>query len=631
MFSFNLYEVCTGGVCVLKEEKRNIVFVIISAAALLLSLSGVLKDSLPFDIAWVAIVLCGVPIVISSATALIKEHNIKADVLVSIALIAAVIIGEYFAAGEVALIMAVGTLLEDATARKARKGIEKLIKLTPRTARVKRNGKEEIILADDVRVDDVIVVFAGETIAVDGIIVFGETSVDQSVIMGESIPVDKTVGDVVISGTTNLFGTFEMRSTKIGKDSSLQRMIQLAEEADANKAPIVRLADRWATWLVVVALTVAGLTWMLTGELVRGVTVLVVFCPCAFILATPTAVMACIANVTRYGIIVRSGDALQRFSQINNVAFDKTGTLTQGKPEVIGVNSLDPSISNDELLRLAALAEQRSEHPFGKAVLKHYLSHGGTPQEIQDFVLSAGMGVSATVDGRAVSVGKAGHIQKENILISDTALHIASEYQNRGATIIYVGVDGRLAGTIALADVLRSTAKPLIAELKRIGVHPILLTGDNKATAQFIASEAGIEDVRSDMLPEDKMRVIKEYTSDGKNICMIGDGINDSLALRSAYAGIAMGGVGSDIAVEAADAVLVSDNIEKIPHLFKMAKKTMSRISFNIAAAMVWNAFAVAFSVMGVLNPVTAALVHNIGSVFVVVSSVLLISNKADM
>ena len=613
-----------------KGERWNVVFVIVSAAALALSLAGVLRDVLPFDIAWVAIVLCGIPIVIGSAIALIKEHDIKADVLVSIALIAAIYIGEYFAAGEVALIMAIGTLLEDATARKARKGIEKLIKLTPQTARVKRNGREEIIPADDVKVDDVLVVFAGETIAVDGIVLSGGTSIDQSAMTGESIPVDKAPGDEVTSGTVNQFGTFEMRATRVGGDSSLQRMIRLAEEADANKAPIVRLADRWATWLVVVALSVAGLTWLFSGELIRAVTVLVVFCPCAFILATPTAVAAGIGNVTKFGILVRSGEALQRFSRIDHAAFDKTGTLTHGKPEVVGVDSFDPSVDAGELLRLAALAEQRSEHPLGKAILKHYFETGGRQEEVQDFVLLAGMGVSASVDGRMVIAGKADYLQRENIQIPEAALSAANGYLEKGATAIYVGVDGRFAGTIMLADVLRDTAKSLIAELKHIGVRPILLTGDNKAAAEFIASEVGIEDMRPNMLPEEKMGAIKEYTDSGKNICMIGDGINDALALRSAYAGIAMGGVGSDIAVEAADAVLVSDNIERIPYLFKMAKKTMKRINFNITVAMIWNAAAVALSVMGMLVPVTAALVHNAGSVFVVVSSALLISSKAN-
>lgn len=613
-----------------KEERLNVILVVISAIALALSLTGILNNILPFDIAWVAIALCGAPIVVGSVISLIKEHDIKADILVSIALIASIYIGEYFAAGEVALIMAIGTLLEDTTSSKARKGIEKLINLTPQTARVKRNGQEQIILANEVSVDDTLVVFAGETIAVDGVILSGETSIDQSAMTGESIPVNKTIGDEVISGTVNQFGTFEMRATKVGGDSSLQRMIRLAEEADANKAPIVRLADRWATWLVVAALGVAGLTWIFTGELVRAVTILIVFCPCAFILATPTAVAAGIGNITKFGILVRSGEALQRFSQIHYAAFDKTGTLTHGKLEVIGVESFDRSVDTSELLRLAALAEQRSEHPLGKAILKYYLNNGGRRKEIQDFELSAGMGVSAQIDGHSVIVGKADYLQRENIQIPRRAQSAVDEYLEKGATVVYVGIDGIFAGTIMLADTLRDTAKSLITELKSMGVHPILLTGDNNAAAGFIASKIGIEDTVSNMLPEDKMNLIKDYTDKGKNVCMIGDGINDTLALKSAYASIAIGGVGSDIAIESSDAVLVSGNIERIPYLFFMAKKTMRRINFNITVAMIWNAIAVALSVMNVLVPVTAALVHNVGSVFVVVSSVLLISTKAN-
>lgn len=606
------------------DEKRNILFVIMSAITLILSLAGVLNDTLPIDIAWVAIVLCGIPIVTGSVSALIKEHDIKADVLVSIALIASISIGEYFAAGEVAMIMAIGTLLEDGTARKARKGIEKLINLTPQTARVKKNDVEEIIPANAVQAGDILVVLAGETIAADGIITFGETTIDQSVMTGESIPVDKTVGDEVTSGTINQFGTFEMCAAKVGGDSSLQRMIQLAEEADANKAPIVKLADRWATWLVIIALSIAGATWLFTGELIRAVTVLVVFCPCAFILATPTAVVAGIGNATKFGILVRSGDALQRFSKIDYMAFDKTGTLTCGKLEVVGIESFDSELSSEELLRLTALAEQRSEHPIGKAILTYYLNKGGHPMEIQDFAMTTGMGVRAKVEGYAILAGKVDYLKREGIDIPNNVLEYVYVHQQRGATVIHIAVDRSFAGIIALADVLRDAAKTMIAELKFIEVHPVLLTGDNEAAAKYIASQVGITDVKPNMLPEEKMKVIKEYVHSGKKICMIGDGINDTLALKSANAGIAMGGIGSDIAVEAADAVLVSDNIERIPYLLRMARRSMKRINFNIVVAIIWNVIAVILSTLGALNPVTAALVHNVGSVFVVISSALL-------
>ena len=613
-----------------EEEKRNIVFTIISAIVLVLSITGVLKDILPFDIAWVAIILSGIPILFGCVKALILEHDIKADMLVSIALIGSIYIGEYFAAGEVAFIMAIGTLLEDSTSRKAKKGIEALMHLSPKTARVKRDGKFITVAAEEVIVGDTIEVLAGETIAADGKIIQGTTSVDQSVMTGESIPVDKTVGDEVTSGTVNQFGTFEMKAVKVGKDSSLQRMIQLAEEADANKAPIVSQADKWATWLVVVALSVAALTWLISGELIRGVTVLVVFCPCAFILATPTAVMAGIGNATRVGILVRSGDALQRLSKIRYIAFDKTGTLTYGKPKVIGINSFEADLTEDEILQLAASAEQKSEHPLGKAISNCYAGKNADILEVNNFEVIPGMGVKAVIDGRQIAAAKADYMKRANIEIPTEAANISEEYFNKGATVIYISADEKLIGLIALADVLRTTAKDTITELKEIGVQPILLTGDNEAAAKNIAAQVGIEEIRPNMLPEEKMKIIQEYTNQNKNICMIGDGINDALALKSAYAGIAMGGIGSDIAVEAADAVLVSDNIEKIPYLFAMAEKCMKRINFNITIAMIWNCMAVILSTVGALNPVTAALVHNVGSVFVVISSALLISNKTD-
>ncbi|MHB8962355.1 MAG: heavy metal translocating P-type ATPase, partial [Saccharofermentanales bacterium] len=511
---------------------------------------------------------------------------------------------------------------------KARKGIEKLLNLKPKTARVKRNGIEEIIPAENVKIGDTLIVLAGETIASDGFISDGYTAIDQSIMTGESIPVDKTVGDEVTSGTINQFGTFEMQVTKASEDSSLQRMIRLAEEADANKAPIVKLADRWATWLVVVALAVAGATWLLSGELIRAVTVLVVFCPCAFILATPTAVMAGIGNATKYGILVRSGEALQRFAKIDHIAFDKTGTLTHGKPEVVGVGSFDSSIVTDDLLKLTALAEQRSEHPLGKSIFAYFLKHGGKPEEIQNFNLVAGKGIRATVHDFDVQAGKSDYLAQEDIVIPQSAQQAADIYLQSGATVIYIGINGKFAGIIALADVLRNTAAALVAELKSIGVQPLLLTGDNEATAKHIAAQVGIEEIKPNMLPEEKMKVIKEYKTQGQNICMIGDGVNDALALKSAYASIAMGGIGSDIAIEAADAVLVSDNIERIPYLFAMAQKTMKRINFNITIAMIWNVIAVILSTVGALNPVSAALVHNVGSVFVVISSALLINTK---
>jgi heavy metal translocating P-type ATPase len=610
------------------KAKPIIVCTSVSAAALVLSLGGWLSGVLPFDAAWIAIVLCGIPIVFGAVTALIKEHDIKADVLVSMALIASVWIGEFFAAGEVALIMQVGSLLEQYTSRKARRGIEKLVRLTPQTARVKRNGADATIPASEVAVGDILTVLAGETIPVDGVIISGESSVDQSVMTGESIPVDKKAGDSVTSGTVNQYGTFEMRSSKLCTDSSLQRMIRLAEEADANKAPIVGLADKWATWMVIAAVSIAVITLLATGEIIRAVTVLVVFCPCAFILATPTAIMAGIGNATKFGILIRSGDALERLSRVKTVAFDKTGTLTCGRPEVIAVVPANTAYSEADILRCAALAEQKSEHPLGKAILARYTADGGELRDIQDFEMLAGKGVTAKIEGRTVAAGKPEWMDELGSPPTEEVRKSADRYYAVGATVICLSIDGALAGFLALADVLRPDSAETVKKLKSTGVCPVLLTGDNEAAANEIARKVGIDNIKANLLPEEKMQIIRRYNENNEPVCMVGDGVNDALALSTAYAGIAMGGIGSDIAVESADAVLVSDEIHRLPYLFCLTKKVMRKVTQNILLSLAINIVAVTLSVCGILNPVTGALMHNCGSVLVVVNAALLLREK---
>ena len=606
----------------------TVVCALLSAVSLALSLTGTFSGVLPADIAWVAIVLCGFPILLGAARGVILEHDIKADLLVALALVASVGIREYFAAGEVALIMQIGSLLEDYTSEKARRGIEKLIGLKPRTARVRRDGSDVILPADEVRAGDVLTVLAGETIPADGTILEGRTSIDQSVMTGESIPVDKKEGDTVTSGTTNRFGTFSMRADRACGDSSLQRMIRLAEEADANKAPIVSLADRWATWLVAAALLCALLIWLFTGEFVRAVTALVVFCPCAFILATPTAVVAGIGNAARYGILIRSGDALERLSRVRRIAFDKTGTLTHGRPQVTAFRSLDASFTDDDILRLAARVERYSGHPLGKAVVASFQERTGEdPEPVSDSHTIAGRAVSGRIGGTEVAVGKADYFASLGMPLNG-AVEAADEYFGQGATVVCLSHGGRVVGLIALADTIRPEAGDTVRALEFAGISCMLLTGDNERAARSAASAAGIADVRSDLLPEEKASVLKEYEDRGEPTCMIGDGVNDALALSSAYAGIAMGGIGSDIAVESADAVLVSDEIKRLPYLFRLMGKVMRKVRTNIIASLLINVSAVALSAAGALTPVTGALWHNFGSVFVVVNAALLLREK---
>ena len=600
--------------------KKDITFLVLGGISLIISLFDLVP--LPFDAAWIAIIFCGVPIIMEAVTGLVTAFDIKADVLVSLALIASVCIGEDFAAGEVAFIMQLGALLEDLTVAKARAGIERLVHLTPQTARVIRDGREQVIPAGEVKVGDRIRVLPGETIAVDGEILSGQTSINQAVMTGESLPVDKAPGDPVSSGTVNQFGAFEMKATKVGEDSSIQRMIRLVQSADAGKARIVGLADRWATWIVVIALSAAGITWIATGEIIRAVTILVVFCPCALVLATPTAIMAAIGNATKHGFLVREGDALERLSAVAKITFDKTGTLTYGAPEVTAVKSVS-DYSEEEIYSFAAGAEQLSEHPLGKAVVRCY---GRKPPVCEDFRMRPGEGVTATVSGKVV---KAGNLKLlKGMTISRELAAGAGRHLNEGSTVIYVAVDDRPAGYLVLSDTVREESKDMIAKLDRIGVQPVLLTGDHKNAAEAIASQLGIREVHAGCLPEDKLNHIGIYQEKGEAVCMIGDGINDAPALKKADVGIAMGGVGSDIAVDAADIALVDDEIRELPHLLSLSRRMMTTIKVNLTFSMTLNFLAIALAITGLLGPVIGALVHNAGSVLVIINSALLLNWK---
>ena len=605
--------------------KKDITLLVISGIAVLLSLLGV--QLFPFDMAWVAIVLCGIPIILEAVIGLVTAFDIKADVLVSLALIASVAIGEDFAAGEVAFIMQLGGLLEELTVAKARAGIEKLVHLTPQIARVLRDGQDLIIPAEQVQVGDLLRVLPGEGVPVDGVIVSGQTSINQAVMTGESLPVDKTVGDEVSSGTVNQFGTFEMRATKVGEDSSIQRMIRLVQSADAGKAKIVGLADRWATWIVVIALSAAAITWLVTAEIIRAVTILVVFCPCALVLATPTAIMAAIGNATKHGFLVREGDALERLARVKVIAFDKTGTLTYGIPEVVEAVSVTEAYSKEQLYRLAASAEQLSEHPLGKAIVHCCKKEFGTELALADgFSMLPGRGVSARVEGKEILAGNPELLHEHGM--SMTPPPAAEEAVRKGCTVTYLAVDGVFAGYIILSDTLREESADMILELNGLRVQPVLLTGDHENAARTIAGQLKIPSVRANCLPEDKLKAIDQYQAAGQPVCMIGDGINDAPALKRAEVGIAMGGVGSDIAVDAADIGLVDDEVKELPHLIALSKRMMTTIKVNMTFSMALNFVAIVLAINGTLNPVVGALVHNAGSVLVITCSAFLLKWK---
>lgn len=534
--------------------KKDVTLLVISGIAVICSLAK--WQPFSFDMAWIAIILCGVPIVLEAIIGLVTAFDIKADVLVSLALIASVCIGQDFAAGEVAFIMQLGGLLEELTVAKARAGIEKLVHLTPRTARVLRGGAESVIPAEQVQVGDTLRVLPGECVPVDGVILSGQTSINQAVMTGESLPVDKSAGDEVSSGTVNQFGAFEMRATRVGADSSIQRMIRLVQSADAGKAKIVGIADRWA--------------------------------------------------------------------KVKVVAFDKTGTLTYGTPEVVAAVSVQEGLSHDELYRLAASAEQMSEHPLGKAIVRGCKRSGAALADAGEFRMIPGRGVSACVEGRGLLAGNPELLREQGVTLTEKA----GDYLTQGCTVTYLAVDGTYAGYIALSDTIRQESAEMVNALTALGVQPVLLTGDHENAARAIAQRLHIQEVQANCLPEDKMTAINGYQAQGRSVCMMGDGVNDAPALKRAEVGIAMGGVGSDIAVDAADIALVDDEVKELPHLIALSHRMMTTIKLNMTFSMALNFAAIILAIIGTLNPVVGALVHNAGSVLVITSSAFLLNWK---
>ena len=588
---------------------------------------------LPFDPAWVTIIISGIPMVYLAVWRVIHNpgiSKISSALLITIAMFAAIAIGDLFAAGEVAWIMAIGAILEEKTTERARKGLKKLISLAPTQGRRIKNGKEELIPAQQIRREDILRILPGETIPVDGVIVSGETSVDQSIMTGESLPVDKTVEDEVYCGTINRFGAIDIRATKVGEDSSLQKLIHMAQEAEAKKAPMERITDRWASWLVPVALMIAIVAFLITKDIVRAVTILVVFCPCALVLATPTAIMAAIGQATKHGVIIKSGEALEKMGRVDTVAFDKTGTLTYGRLEVSDVISFDERLDENALLSMVASAEAKSEHPLGKAIVACAKERKVPVLESDTFKMTAGKGIYAEISGKKLLCGNEKFLEENGVVLTGEIGAVVEKLRTQGKASVLAAERGKCVGVLAMSDVLRPEAKGMVERLHRMNTNIVLLTGDNKKTADYFADQVGIKQVRAQLLPEEKVSSITAIQEEGKAVCMIGDGVNDAPALKTANVGVAMGGLGSDIAVDAADIVLMSDDISKLPYLKRLSNATVRTIKFSIGLSMCINLLAVILSVKGVLNPTTGALVHNAGSCFVVLIAALLYDRKFE-
>ncbi len=584
-----------------------------------------------FNPAIISVLLSGLPIIYSAINKLIKNSGIKkisSSLLITIAIISSVIIGDIFAAGEVAFIMAIGELLEDKTTAKAKKGLKKLISLTPATVRKIHADKEETVPSHTVQIGDVIRILPGETVAVDGVIIDGETTVDQSVITGESLPIDKTLGDKVFSGSINGFGCIDVKATSVVSDSTLNKLIRLVKNAELKKAPIQTTLDKLASILVPVALFLAILFGVIKNDIVIAVTVLVVFCPCALVLATPTAIMAAIGNAAKKGIIIKNGESLEKLSKVKAFVFDKTGTLTYGKPEVSDIVVFDKKFTKDSLFTLLYSVEQKSEHPLAKAIVKRGEELKLTPLKTDGFKMYSGQGVSSMLGGNKVYCGNEKFIEQKSAQLSDEVKETLNNFKNKGKSVIIIAISDLVIGAVSLSDTLKPEAQTTLHKLAALGFETFLLSGDNEKSVQNAVSFLNFTCVKSNLLPEEKVTQITELQKNSKSVCMVGDGINDAPALKSADVSIAMGTIGSDTTLDAADIALTGDDISKIPYLVRLSNKTVSTIKLGIFLSLFINFLAVILSFFNLLTPVLGALIHNFGSIFVILLSALLYERK---
>ncbi len=583
------------------------------------------------DLAWGSVLISGLPLLFHAVRRLITSkgfEKLSPDLLIVIAMAAAIVIGDLFAAGEVAVIMAVGSILENMTVNRTKRGLSQLIALAPEMGRRIRDGAEEMIPADQILKGDILRVVPGETIPVDGVILSGESSVDQSILTGESLPVDKGIGDEVFCGTVNCFGSFDFEASHVGEDSSLRKMVRLVEEAEAKKAPAARIVDRYAAFMVPASLLIAVLTFLVTKDISRSVTVLLVFCPCAMALATPTAIMAAVGQAAKCGAIIKSGASLEAMGKVDTVAFDKTGTLTWGNLAVSDIVSFDDTLDQNAILALAASAEEKSEHPLGRAVVACAKKRKIILLPSTEFVMTAGQGISAVIEEKSVLCGNEGFISDSGIEIAPDTEKVLAGLRACGKAMILTAVNGRVVGLIALSDMIRPTAKTMVDSLARHGADAVLLTGDHESAAGYFARQAKIKSVCAGLLPQEKSTKIREMQEKGRHVCMVGDGVNDAVALKTADVGIAMGGIGSDVATDSADIVLMSDDISKLPYLKQLSVETVKTIKRSIAISMTINLIALILSMVGILGPTMGALIHNVGSVLVVLSAGLLYDKK---
>ena len=578
-------------------------------------------------LALVAVLFGGLQRFISGFRDLFRR-KITVNVFVVVALIATLAVGEFRPAAIIVFIMVVAGALETYTLDKTRRSIRDLLDFTPPTATLRRNGAEVTVPVAELQAGDRVVVRPGERIPVDGVVVAGAGSVNQAPITGESMPVEKAVGSTVFSGTLNESGRLEIQTEKVGEGTTLARIVHLVQEAQGTRAPIQNLADRFTTWFLPTVVVLAVVAFFVTGDVKAAVSVLLVACPCAFAIATPTAVTAGVSNLARRAILVKGGAFLELGHKIDHLLVDKTGTFTFGRPKVVEISTFTARPAED-LLQLACIAEKYSEHPLGRAVLAAGKEKGLTLHEPERFISSVGMGVEAVWQGARIRVGKPSFLQDAGLRLTPQIEQALAQQSEQGRTAVLVAHNDELIGLLAIADEIRPEMSCAIRALKEMGVKRItMLTGDHPKVAAAVARAIGVDDFQAEQLPEQKQAFVKKCQAAGQIVGMIGDGINDAPALALADVGMAMGAAGTDVAIETADVTLMNDDLSGVADFMWMSAKVLQRIKRNIFFSMIYNVIGLTLGVMGVMTPIVAVIFQEAGCVTVVISSTLLLWEK---
>jgi len=536
-------------------------------------------------------------------------------------------VGEYSAAALVAFMMLVGEMLENWTIARADHALDELASLLPAMVTLRQADRDVDVPIQAVRPGDRVLIRPGARISVDGRVQSGHAAVDQSSITGESIPVDVGAGNKVFAGTLCAAGSLEVLVERVGNETTLGHMVTLVKQARATQAPVQRVANRYAQYLTPLALAIAVLTYLLTRDIIRSITVLIVICPCSLVLATPTAVVAAIGNATRRGVLVKHGPAMEQIGKVDVVAFDKTGTLTLGEPrlqQTVGLNGMSP----ERVLALAASAERSSEHPLARAIVRAAEEAGLSLTAPQGFESLPGYGVRAEVQGRTIVIGRR-MLEREHIALPEDVQARAEALARQGQTVVPVAVDAEIAGLLAIADRVRPESRRAVQALKRLGIREMLLiSGDAQAVAQAVGKEMGVDRVHAETMPEDKLSLIRDLQAAGLRVAYVGDGVNDAPALAAADVGVAMGGLGTDVAMETADVVLLSDQLERLPYLIDLSRAALKTIRYNVVFSMSVNVLSVTLSALGVIGPVFGALMHELSALPVIANSARLIARR---